>query len=628
MARGKGYGAGFGFPRPRGGDDVSRPTATKTKGLYGEPNQSGGIRVPTLIESYERDSDYRRWEAGMQLWFGEGKAWLDQQAAFYAQLKTPPVGGATPLVVQVFASLKSPESAWQTTMRPRGAILMPTPIRPGQLTLERDSADLSQHRLVYDVRDALDRDRLAVWRSFIGDQFEDSARGSIYPSDLLEQALGAVALTLVEVDVARQRLAFDLSRPFVRHVSGPQTYWRRIGYSPQAPVFWLADGSRHLCSSARFECSCPDYQGRAIANLQDTDGAVRERFPVESAGRGVQIPWERDAIGYAKKWRDLDRRMDRRRECKHVHAMRWQAGVPYYEPSDYPSLGDRGWVDDRSLLDRAYSFRELGQFLAKQMIGFDRLLLGVAPSIGLDLDPTGELRGGAPTFRPVNQPILWNDTNEPPYAWCRQNDWWSPRGTQRVLLFDPPSGGFVEELDGEPILKPVPVLGLGEDGPILPGQRQPRMGLALVSRGGLLLRLRVFTRPRGRLAGSGSLGASRLVMDSNLLGALEGRGGLGLGTLYAAPVADLLGALGGRGQLVGSTLASTATRLPIGVLTGAGSLAGNLQVPPQRNLEVVLAGAGSLRATLTSKPRRDYFADWVIQRYGTEELGLIEWWGS
>ncbi len=605
MARGKGYGAGVGFPRPRGGDDVSRPMVPRAKGLYGEPNRPGGIRVPTLIESYERDSDYRRWEAGMRLWFGKGKAWLDQQAAFYAQLKTPPVSGAMPLVVQVFASLDSPESAWQTTMRPRGAILMPTPIRPGQLSLERSSSDPSQHRLVYDVREALDRDRLAVWRSFIGDQFEDSARGSIYPDDLLEQTLGAVALTLAEVDVARQRLLFDLSRPFVRHVSGPQTYWRRIGYSPQAPVFWLADGSRHLCSSARFECSCPDYQGRAIANLQGTDGPVRERFPVESAGRGTQIPWERDAVGYSKKWRDLDRRMDRRRECKHVHAMRWQAGVPYYEPSDYPSLGDRGWVDDRSLLDRAYSFRELAQFLARQMLGFDRLLLGVAPSIGLELDPTGELRGGAPTFRPVNRPILWSDSTEPPYPWCRQNDWWSPRGTQRVLLFDPPSGGFVEELGGEPILKLVPVLGLGDDGPILPGQRQPRIGLALEGRGGLLLRLRVFTRPRGRLQGLGGLGGSRLVMDALLEGPLAGRGGLGLGPLYAAPVADLEAVLGGAGQLSGSTLASTATRTPVAALAGQGSLVAALRVPPQRNIEAVLTGAGGLQAALTSRPRRD-----------------------
>lgn len=627
MARGKGYGAGFGFSRPRGGDDVSRPMPGRAKGLYGEPNRPGGIRVPTLIEGYERDSDYRRWQAGMQMWFGKGKAWLDQQQAFYAQLKTPPVGGAMPLVVQMFASLDSPESAWQTTLRPRGAILMPEPIRPGQLSLDR-SGEPGQHRLIYDVRGVLDRDRLSVWRAFIGDQFEDSARGSIYPDDLIEQPLGAVALTLVEVDVSTFRLIFDLSRPFVRHVSGPRTYWRRIGYSPQAPVFWLADGSRHLCSSHRFECSCPDYQGRAIANLQGTGGPVRERFPVESAGRGAQIPWEQDAIGYSKKWRDLDRRMDRRRECKHIHAVRWQAGVPYYEPSDYPTMEERDWVDDRSLLDRAYSFRELGQFLARQMISFDRLLLGVAPSVGLELDPTGELRGGAPTFRPVNQPILWSDSTEPPYAWCRQNDWWSPRGTQRVLLFDPPSGGFVEELDGEPVLRPVPGLGLTDGVVVLPGQRQPRMGLVLQARGGLLLRLRVQVQPRGRLQGTGGLGNSRLVRDALLDGQLVGRGGLRLGPLYAAPVADLEAALVGRGSLQGSTLASTATRTPVAALAGTGGLGVSLTMAPRIDVAGVLAGAGGLSAELSSRPDRDYFGDWAVQRFGTEELGLIEWWGG
>ena len=607
MARGKGYGAGFAFPHPRGGDDFSKPMAGRARGLYSGSNQSGGIRVPTLIESYEKESDYRRWQAGMQMFFGDGKGWLDQQLAFYARLKSGPGAGPIPLITQVFASLDSAESAWHVTQRPRGALILPQSIKPGSLTLDRDDPDPSKHRLIYDVRGVLDRDKLAVWRSFVGDQFEDSAAGSLYPEDLDPDPAQAVALTLIEVDVSKFQLIFDLSRAFIRQVSGPRSYWRRIGYSPQAPVFWRADATRHLCSSHRFECSCPDYQGRQIANLLGTGGSVRDRFPVASAGRGEQTSWEQQSIGYSKKWRDLERRVDRRRECKHIHAMRWQAGVPFYEPSDYPSMEGRQWVDERSLLDRDYVFKELGRALGQQMITFDRLLLAVAPSIGLELDPTGELRGGAPTFRPVNQPILWTDSAEPPYPWCRQNDWWSPRGTTEVWLFDPPSGGFVQQLDGADILQLVPVLGVGLDGPILPGRRVARLEIRLLGLGALgVARPKARRRSRGTLAGRGGLGGSRLVMTMNLQSALSGRGTLGSLVLYAAPVADLSGALGGRGGLGPALLGATATHV----------------------LETAQRGAGGLQATLKSGPPRDYFASWVVQRYGTEELGLIEWWGS
>jgi hypothetical protein len=53
-----------------------------------------------------------------------------------------------------------------------------------------------------------------------------------------------------------------------------------------------------------------------------------------------------------------------------------------------------------------------------------------------------------------------------------------------------------------------------------------------------------------------------------------------------------------------------------------------LFVPVRRRIEADLAGTGGLRMGLSSRPDRDYFADWAVQRFGTEELGLIEWWGS
>jgi hypothetical protein len=176
-----------------------------------------------------------------------------------------------------------------------------------------------------------------------------------------------------------------------------------------------------------------------------------------------------------------------------------------------------------------------------------------------------------------------------------------------VWLFDPPSGGFVQQLDGADILQLVPVLGVGLDGPILPGRRVARLEVRLLGLGVLgVARPKAKRRSRGTLAGRGGLGASRLVMTMNLRSALSGRGSLGPLTLFAAPVADLSGALGGRGGLGPALLGATATHA----------------------LETAQRGAGGLQATLKSGPPRDYFASWVVQRYGTEELGLIEWWGS
>jgi hypothetical protein len=165
----------------------------------------------------------------------------------------------------------------------------------------------------------------------------------------------------------------------------------------------------------------------------------------------------------------------------------------------------------------------------------------------------------------------------------------------------------VQQLDGVDILQLVPVLGIGPDGPVLPGRRVARLEIRLLGAGALgVARPKTKRRSRGTLAGRGGLGGSRLVMTMNLQSALVGRGSLGPLVLFAAPVADLSGALRGQGALGLGTLSAVATH----------------------GLETAQRGAGGLQATLKSGPPRDYFASWVVQRYGTEELGLIEWWGS
>lgn len=627
MARGKGYGGDFGFPRPRGGDDVSRPAATKAKGLYGNGRERGGIRVPTLVEAYERDSDYRRWRAGMDLWFGGSDSWAEVQLGWLARLKSGPVSSIIPLTTTLFPSRGSAESAWHVTARPRGAILLPTAIQAPMITLERDDPDPAKHRLIYDVRGTLSRARLAVWLNFVGDQFEDSAEDGDYPDGLIEDPVDAVALTLIEVDVSRFQLIFDLSRPCVRRTVGSRTYWKPMRYALASPLFWRADGSRHLASSPRFECSCPDYQGRSVSNLQGVRGPLSDRFPTPAAGRVPEGPWEQQAVGYAKKWRDLDPRADRRRECKHIHAVRWAAGVPFDEPTDSPLLSGRRV--DTSLSRRLLPFAEIGRFYGEQLITFDRLLLGVAPLVGLNLDADGELRGQTPTFRPVNQPILWNDPVMPEYPWCRQNDWWLPRGTDQVWLFDPPSGGFVQQLGGKDVLERVPITGSSLDIPVQIGPPQQRLAWRVTTLGSLVLRLGVRKQPKGALLGSAGLGRSRLVMDTNLQLALRGTGGLGSSVLYAQPVADLLGPLSGRGRLGLGALSATQARILNGRIAGSGGLgASALDEPVRRRIETDLSGTGGLRMTLNSRPNRAFFGDWAVQRFGTEELGLIEWWGG
>jgi hypothetical protein len=607
--------------------------------------------MPTLIEAYERDSDYRRWRAGMEMWFGDRGDWVTGQAGWLARLKLGPISDIIPLTTTLFPSKKSGESAWHVTARPRGAILLPMPLQAGQLTLDRGPENPAEHRLIYDVRGIVSRDRLGVWTNLIGDQFEDSATTGEYPEGLIEDPVDALAFTLVEVDVAGFRLIFDLSRPFVRRRVSTRTYWKLAPYDPRAPMFWQSDGSRHLASSHRFECSCPDYQGRVISDLQSIGASMSDRFPIPGAGRDLEGAWEGYSLGYAKKWRDLDVRADRRRECKHIHSVRWAAEVPFDEPTDSPRLGSE--AEGRLLEGAPPDFEEAGKFYGEQLLTYDRLLLGVAPLIGLNLDADGELRGQAPTFRPVNRPILWNDPEMPDYSWCRQNDWWLPRGKAEAWLFDPPSGGFVKQLDGGDVLERVPIVGDSLDIPLIIGPPQRRIEWVTTGRGALALSLRARKDPKGSLVGTGGLGRSRLVMDANLQVTFGGTGELQLLGLTAFPVADLAGPLSGIGRfsvtrlhsnpparLSGRPLAGSGglgapvlfARPPAvltGRLAGAGGLPGlTLFTPVRRVLAGSQSGTGGMALGLSSRPPSDYFGDWVEQNYGVAGLGLIEWWGN
>ena len=56
-----------------------------------------------------------------------------------------------------------------------------------------------------------------------------------------------------------------------------------------------------------------------------------------------------------------------------------------------------------------------------------------AEVVGLELFPGGDVRDN---IRPSSLPMLWNDAEQPLVSWCRQNDWWLQRGTQRLRIFN------------------------------------------------------------------------------------------------------------------------------------------------------------------------------------------------
>lgn len=450
--RRKGYGASFALSADPRLLDVTRPLPRTARGSY--PNrqrglgQYGSTAYPTVIESYNRASDYKRWRLGMEYWFGTGQAWADRELYVVARMRNAPTGGAHRLVTTLFPSQVSSEKAWHVTCRTRGSVIVGSPLSLDNVRADQSDPDPANHRVVYDTRGVLTEGQLQAWVPLIGDQFEDSASGPAYPADLIANPVDAVALTLVEVDTVGGRLIFDLSRPYARRVLAGRTYWYRAAYDPSQPLLWRLDGTRHLCSSFRFQCSCPDYQGRQVADLSGKAAALREAFPLPPASRDPGSRWEAEAAGYYRQWRTLDVRADRRRECKHIHSARWGCGVPFLEPTDYPVGGELEWTDRLSLDERSYDFGEIVRFYEKQLVGYDRLLLAIADAIGLNLDPTGELRGGSPTFRPETVPILWSDPEAPDFTWARQNDWWLKRGTNEVRAFSPADGGFVDRLGG------------------------------------------------------------------------------------------------------------------------------------------------------------------------------------
>jgi hypothetical protein len=400
----------------------------------------GSTAFPTVLEAYNRESDYKRWRLGQEYYFGTGRSWGDYQIHSLARFVTGAVDGTSKEITTLFPSATSPERAWYASCRTRGSIILPQPITAARVTTNTSGDDPSTHTLTLNVNGILSTAQLAVFSIFIGDQFEDSANGASYPGGLIEKDAGSVALTLTAVNVGGLTMTFDLSRPAGRIERNGRIYWDNLPYSPAAPTIWRTDGSRHLCSSFKFFCCCPDHLGGALANLEVPDrGQPRDLFPKPNAARSVNAAWERQGVGYYRQWRTLPRRRDERRECKHIHSLRWQCGVPWLEPDDYPVGDERIFLEFEADAERRFSSDEIMEYFRLRQLNWDRFAMTVADAVGIILFPGGDPRDA---IRPDARPLLWNDSDEPLATWCRQNDWWLERGTQRLRIFNASTQAF------------------------------------------------------------------------------------------------------------------------------------------------------------------------------------------
>jgi len=440
---------------------VDRPQKPRSPGSYRTadraPNGTGGTVYPTVIEAYNRDSDYKRWRAGADYWQGSGKGWSDVERFYlvrlFRDLGVSP--GPLPVSVTYFPSEKSPDASWVVTCRRRGAVILPQALHQADIVLDTSHPNAERHRLVLDVSQTLNAEQLDAWRLLIGDQFEDSATGTGFPSGLVEEPIDTIAYTLVDVDKSAGKLLFDLSRPFIRSRPNgevPRAFWRRLPYDRAVPLSWRNNGSRYLCSSHRFYCSCPDFSGYSTASLQGVQSGSQALFPRPAAGRSMSSAWEQKGVGYQRKWRDLSFRVDQRRECKHIHATRWSVGYPFYEPSDY-EVGN----SERHFTGGAIGplrNDEVMRYHQQRGLTLDKLAPALADAVGILLDAgdTVSLDEEAPA-QPGRRPILWTTEREPAPHRAVADDWWLQIGTAILRVFNPAAQRFVETTTtgGQPV---------------------------------------------------------------------------------------------------------------------------------------------------------------------------------
>ncbi|NBS70354.1 hypothetical protein EBT31_15790, partial [bacterium] len=104
-----------------------------------------------------------------------------------------------------------------------------------------------------------------------------------------------------------------------------------------------------------------------------------------------------------------------------------------------PIGDDREFLEFAAENERRFSSEEILQYFRLRQLNWDRFAMTVADAVGIILFPGGDPRDA---IRPDARPLLWNDSTEPLAIWCRQNDWWLERGTQRLKIFNAASQKF------------------------------------------------------------------------------------------------------------------------------------------------------------------------------------------
>ena len=442
---GKGLGSVSGKTcKGLGLDKMDKPNAKRVKGLHptgAEAGAFGGSRYPTVIEQYNRDSDYSRWRHGQQYAQGVGQSYADRTVGLYARFLLGDRIHVSKSVLTLFPSKTAADHSWTTARRIRGSVVSKQPFDRSKVTFDQNPDNPEEDRLIFKLSDEFaDNDLLMRHlRLLVGDQIEDSFSGPNY-ADRITDLDESTALTLMEVDSESKTLVFDLSKPQGRVKSNGQMRWAKLPYDPGNPTIWRQ--GLHLGTSIRFYCGCPDFSGTLTANTQSTDfDSTGRRFPIPGASRKVGSEYEKDMVGFQKKWRDLPVRTDQRRECKHIHCMRWSTKTPWFEPTDMPVGGQEGLIHaGGDMVSKDVFSEDAAKYKRNSVIDWQQTVQAACGAMGFSLDISGSMADR------TDRPQLWILKEAPLPEHCRQNDYWLERGTKKLYLYMEGGQGWVDKL--------------------------------------------------------------------------------------------------------------------------------------------------------------------------------------
>ena len=428
-------------------DRVDRPNAKRVKGLHpsgDDAGRFGGTRYPTVLEQYNRDSDYSRWRHGQQLFHGVGQSYADLAIGLAARFMLGENIHTSRTILTLFPSGSSSDFSWTAARRIRGSVVSKVPFERSRVRFDLNPNDPSQDRMIYKISEEFTDDEFLLkhLQLLVGDQFEDSYNGPDF-NHRIGDANGSTALTLVEVNNEDKELVFDISKPYGRVMVHDRPRWARLQYDPGNPTIWRE--GLHVGTAIHYYCSCPDFSGTLTANTQSTafDSEGR-RFPLPAAQRKIRGDYEAEMAGFQKRWRDLAIRADGRKECKHIHCLRWQTRTAWFEPDDIPLGGNEELIHAGSGLEKGDAFSEtIDQYMRNRVVDWQNVIQAACGAMGFNLNPVGDMALRS------DRPQLWILDRAPEPEHCRQNDYWLERGSKRLWLYMEQAGDWVDTLPDE-----------------------------------------------------------------------------------------------------------------------------------------------------------------------------------